>query len=101
MTVQAHFWTWTTPVEELERGIDHCPGAWVENVTTTDRRYHGELSPVMFHLGRDPGETFPLTLDSAEYRQGSQPPGRGLFEELLAPAILCHKEPARASKAPY
>ena len=22
-------------------------------------------------------------------------------EELLAPALLCHKEPARASKAPY
>jgi len=65
---KAHFWTWTTPPEELERGIDHCPGARVENVTTTDMRHHGDLSPVMFHLGRDPGERFPLKTQSEEYK---------------------------------
>ena len=55
-------------MEELKKGIDHCPGAWVENVTTTDRRHHGDLSPVIFHLGRDPGERFPLPSSSPEYR---------------------------------
>ena len=52
-TVQAHFWTWTTPPEELARGIDHCPSVSVENVTTTDMRNHGQ-APAIFHLGRDP-----------------------------------------------
>ena len=55
-------------MEELQRGIDHCPGAWLENVTTTDMRHHGDLSPVIFHLGRDPGERFPLRPDSGEYQ---------------------------------
>ena len=49
-------------------GIDHCPGAWLENVTTTDMRDHGAQSPVMFHLGRDPGERFPLNPKSHEYQ---------------------------------
>ena len=40
----------------------------MENVTTTDMRHHGDLSPVMFHLGRDPGERFPLRSDSVEYK---------------------------------
>ena len=33
--------------------------------------------------------------------QTGPPPCRGLFREIASPAILCHKEPARASKAPY
>ena len=49
-------------------GIDHCPGSWIENVTTTDMRDHGQDTPVMFHLGRDPGERFPLRRSSREYQ---------------------------------
>merc|ERR1719154_308133 len=64
---KAHFWTWTTPVEELARGIDHCPAANVVNVTTTDMRNHGQ-SPVIFHLRRDPGERYPLGQATKEYK---------------------------------
>ena len=37
-------------------------------MTTTDMRHHGDLSPIMFHLGRDPGERFPLSPQSTEYK---------------------------------
>ena len=83
--IKAHFWTWTTPPEELERGtnriqfsvitilvmsgIDHCPGSFVENVTTTEMRHHGDTDPVIFHLGRDPGEKFPLGKNSPDYKR--------------------------------
>ena len=39
----------------------------MENVTTTDMRNHGD-HPVIFHLGRDPGERFPLSRETKEYR---------------------------------
>ena len=51
----------------MVRGIDHCPGVAIENVTTTDMRNHGE-EPIVFHLGRDPGERFPLGKNTKEYR---------------------------------
>ena len=50
-------------------GIDHCPGSFVENVTTTDMRHHGDTDPVIFHLGRDPGEKFPLGKNSQDYKR--------------------------------
>ena len=33
--------------------------------------------------------------------QTGPPRCRGLFLGIASPAVLCHKEPARASKAPY
>ena len=33
--------------------------------------------------------------------QSGPPRCRGLFRGIASPAILCHKEPARESKAPY
>ena len=38
------------------------------NVTTTDMRHHGDQHPVIFHLGRDPGEKFPLNQNTREYK---------------------------------
>ena len=38
------------------------------NVTTTDMRHHGDQHPVIFHLGRDPGEKFPLNQNTKEYK---------------------------------
>ena len=55
-------------MSELSQGIDHCPGAEVRNVTTTDMRHQGDLTPVIFHLDRDPGEKFPLSSKSQEYQ---------------------------------
>ena len=54
-------------MEELASGIDHCPGASVLNVTTTDMRNHGEM-PVIFHLGRDAGERYPVGQATKEYK---------------------------------
>ena len=34
-------------------------------------------------------------------RQSGPPRCRGLLRGIASPALLCHKEPARASKAPY
>ena len=53
----------------LVSGIDHCPGSFVANVTTTDMRHHGDGHPVLFHLGRDPGEKFPLNKNTREYKE--------------------------------
>ncbi|XP_012513141.1 PREDICTED: N-acetylgalactosamine-6-sulfatase [Propithecus coquereli] len=63
---KAHFWTWTNSWEEFRRGVDFCPGQNVSGVTTHTQEEHTEL-PLIFHLGRDPGERFPLRFDSAEY----------------------------------
>ncbi|ERE77834.1 N-acetylgalactosamine-6-sulfatase-like protein, partial [Cricetulus griseus] len=48
-------------------GIDFCPGQNVSGVTTHTQEEHTEL-PLIFHLGRDPGERFPLSFASAEYQ---------------------------------
>nr|XP_020138298.1 N-acetylgalactosamine-6-sulfatase [Microcebus murinus] len=63
---KAHFWTWTNSWEEFRRGVDFCPGQNVSGVTTHTQEEHTEL-PLIFHLGRDPGERFPLHFDSIEY----------------------------------
>jgi len=68
---KAHFFTWTTGKEELDRGIDLCPMVMVPNVTTTDIRDHTE-QPIIFHLGRDSGERFPLPFNSLEYQETRQ-----------------------------
>ena len=41
------------------QGIDFCPGQNVSGVTTHNLEDHTKL-PLIFHLGRDPGERFPL-----------------------------------------
>uniref|UniRef100_A0A8C8TXS4 N-acetylgalactosamine-6-sulfatase n=1 Tax=Peromyscus maniculatus bairdii TaxID=230844 RepID=A0A8C8TXS4_PERMB len=49
------------------QGIDFCPGQNVSGVTTHTQEEHTEL-PLIFHLGRDPGERFPLSFASDEYQ---------------------------------
>uniref|UniRef100_A0A9L0J1L2 N-acetylgalactosamine-6-sulfatase n=1 Tax=Equus asinus TaxID=9793 RepID=A0A9L0J1L2_EQUAS len=63
---KAHFWTWTNSWEEFRQGIDFCPGQNVSGVTTHTQEEHTRL-PLIFHLGRDPGERFPLSFASTEY----------------------------------
>uniref|UniRef100_A0A8D1VDS5 N-acetylgalactosamine-6-sulfatase n=1 Tax=Sus scrofa TaxID=9823 RepID=A0A8D1VDS5_PIG len=63
---KAHFWTWTNSWEEFRQGVDFCPGQNVSGVTTHSQEEHTKL-PLIFHLGRDPGERFPLSFASTEY----------------------------------
>ncbi|XP_051057667.1 N-acetylgalactosamine-6-sulfatase isoform X5 [Phodopus roborovskii] len=49
------------------QGIDFCPGQNVSGVTTHTQEEHTEL-PLIFHLGSDPGERFPLSFASSEYQ---------------------------------
>ncbi|ELK00503.1 N-acetylgalactosamine-6-sulfatase [Pteropus alecto] len=63
---KAHFWTWTNSWEEFRQGIDFCPGQNVSGVTTHTQEEHTKL-PLVFHLGRDPGERYPLSFASIEY----------------------------------
>uniref|UniRef100_A0A452SMF2 N-acetylgalactosamine-6-sulfatase n=1 Tax=Ursus americanus TaxID=9643 RepID=A0A452SMF2_URSAM len=48
------------------QGIDFCPGQNVSGVTTHTQEEHTKL-PLIFHLGRDPGERYPLSFASTEY----------------------------------
>lgn len=41
------------------QGVDFCPGQNVSGVTTHTQEEHTKL-PLIFHLGRDPGERYPL-----------------------------------------
>ncbi|XP_024411757.1 N-acetylgalactosamine-6-sulfatase isoform X1 [Desmodus rotundus] len=63
---KAHFWTWTNSWEEFSQGVDFCPGQNVSGVTTHMQEEHTKL-PLIFHLGRDPGERYPLSFASTEY----------------------------------
>uniref|UniRef100_A0A8D3BIV0 N-acetylgalactosamine-6-sulfatase n=1 Tax=Scophthalmus maximus TaxID=52904 RepID=A0A8D3BIV0_SCOMX len=47
-------------------GINFCPGQDVPGVTTHDQKEHTE-EPIVFHLGRDPGEKFPISVLTQEY----------------------------------
>ncbi|XP_026634532.1 N-acetylgalactosamine-6-sulfatase isoform X2 [Microtus ochrogaster] len=49
------------------QGIDFCPGQNVSGVTTHSQEEHTKL-PLIFHLGRDPGERFPFSFASDEYQ---------------------------------
>ncbi|CAI5645250.1 N-acetylgalactosamine-6-sulfatase [Oreochromis niloticus] len=64
---KAHYWTWSNSWEEFKKGINFCPGEEVPNVTTHEQKEH-TLQPLIFHLGRDPGEKFPLSVLSKEYQ---------------------------------
>lgn len=50
------------------QGIDHCPGFWVENVTTTTQVDH-RSQPIIFHLERDPQEKYPIHSWTPEYKE--------------------------------
>ncbi|NXH22814.1 GALNS sulfatase, partial [Bucco capensis] len=65
---KAHYWTWSNSWEEYSKGIDFCPGQNVSGVTTHTQEEHTTL-PLLFHLGRDPGEKYPLSFASEEYQR--------------------------------
>ena len=43
----------------FQRGVDFCRGENVSGVTTHEQMNY-TASPVLFHLGRDPGEKYPI-----------------------------------------
>ncbi|XP_047678241.1 N-acetylgalactosamine-6-sulfatase isoform X2 [Tachysurus fulvidraco] len=65
---KAHYWTWTNSWEEFKKGINFCPGQEVPEVTNHIQREH-TMQPLIFHLGRDPGEKRPISVLSKEYQQ--------------------------------
>ncbi|XP_048461889.1 N-acetylgalactosamine-6-sulfatase [Rhincodon typus] len=48
------------------QGINFCPGQNVTGVTTHDQRDY-TIQPLLFHLGRDPGERYPIRFSHQEY----------------------------------
>ncbi|XP_077866671.1 N-acetylgalactosamine-6-sulfatase-like [Saccoglossus kowalevskii] len=77
---KAHFWTWSEGIPTLH--LEYCPGMQVEDVTTRNLTNH-MAQPVLFHLGRDPGEKFKLKLNTAEYKKGLQ---------FIMEAVIEHKK---------
>ncbi|KAL4234659.1 hypothetical protein ACF0H5_006300 [Mactra antiquata] len=69
---KAHFWTWTNSIEEFKRGTDFCPGQIIENVTTHNQ-VNQTAQPLLFHLGRDPGEKYIIKPGSSEYKENIGP----------------------------
>ncbi|CAH3139558.1 unnamed protein product [Porites lobata] len=65
---KAHYWTWTNGWEEFHRGVNYCRGENVAGVTTHDQMNYTS-SPVLFHLGRDPGEKYPIESSTPEYKE--------------------------------
>lgn len=43
----------------FQKGVDFCRGENVTGVTTHEQMNY-TASPVLFHLGRDPGEKYPI-----------------------------------------
>ncbi|XP_028931175.1 N-acetylgalactosamine-6-sulfatase [Ornithorhynchus anatinus] len=64
---KAHYWTWSNSWEEFSKGIDFCPGQNISGVTTHFQEEHTKV-PLLFHLGRDPGEKYPIRVSSTEYQ---------------------------------
>ncbi|CAN7937193.1 unnamed protein product [Ixodes hexagonus] len=76
---KAHFWCWTNSWEQYRTGIDFCPGFQVPGVTThVQSNYTSE--PILFHLGRDPGEKFPIRAGTKEYNDSIAPILRAYHE---------------------
>lgn len=65
---KAHFWCWTDFWEDFRQGMDFCPGQSVDGVTSHEPLNYTQ-QPVLFHLGLDPGEKFPIPAHSSEYRE--------------------------------
>ncbi|XP_040838166.1 N-acetylgalactosamine-6-sulfatase isoform X3 [Ochotona curzoniae] len=68
------------------QGIDFCPGQDIPGVTTHTQEEHTKL-PLIFHLGRDPGERYPLSFTSSEYREALRKVGPVVqqHQETLVP----------------
>ncbi|XP_028417908.1 N-acetylgalactosamine-6-sulfatase-like isoform X1 [Dendronephthya gigantea] len=64
---KAHYWTWTNSLSEYQEGVNFCPGECVANITTHEQMNYTS-SPKLFHLGRDPGEKYPIRNDAEEYK---------------------------------
>ncbi|XP_062327094.1 N-acetylgalactosamine-6-sulfatase [Osmerus eperlanus] len=64
---KAHYWTWSNSWEEFNKGINFCPGQEVAGVTTHIQKEHS-MQPIIFHLVRDPGEKYPISVVTKEYR---------------------------------
>nr|XP_054748513.1 N-acetylgalactosamine-6-sulfatase-like isoform X1 [Lytechinus pictus] len=64
---KAHYWTWTNSIQEFMSGVNFCHGENVTGVMTHDQVNH-TLSPLLFHLGRDPGEKYLIKDTAAEYK---------------------------------
>ncbi|KAE8297193.1 N-acetylgalactosamine-6-sulfatase [Larimichthys crocea] len=64
---KAHYWTWSNSWQEFKKGINFCPGQEVPGVTTHDQIEH-TMQPLIFHLGQDPGEKFPISVLTKEYQ---------------------------------
>ncbi|XP_058011113.1 N-acetylgalactosamine-6-sulfatase isoform X2 [Ahaetulla prasina] len=78
---KAHYWTWSNSWEQFSQGIDFCPGQNVSRVTTHEQVEHSKL-PLIFHLGKDPGEKYPISFSSAEYQS---------VLERVSPIVQEHK----------
>ncbi|XP_052230670.1 N-acetylgalactosamine-6-sulfatase-like [Dreissena polymorpha] len=65
---KAHLWTWTNSLQEFNKGIDFCPGENIENVTT-HAQVNNTMQPLLFHIGRDPGEKYVIRPNTVEYKQ--------------------------------
>lgn len=68
---KAHYWTWTNSIQEFNHGVNFCPGESIENVTTHDQ-VNNTLQPLLFHLGRDPGEKYIIKHHTEEYKSEMQ-----------------------------
>ncbi|XP_062845442.1 N-acetylgalactosamine-6-sulfatase isoform X2 [Trichomycterus rosablanca] len=79
---KAHYWTWTNSWEELNQGINFCPGQEVPGVTNHTQQEH-TMQPLIFHLGRDPGEKYPISVLSDEYQA---------VLKLITPIVEQHKK---------
>uniref|UniRef100_A0AAQ5WZ63 Sulfatase N-terminal domain-containing protein n=1 Tax=Amphiprion ocellaris TaxID=80972 RepID=A0AAQ5WZ63_AMPOC len=79
---KAHYWTWTNSWEELKNGINFCPGQEVPDVTTHEQKEHTQ-QPIIFHLGQDPGEKFPISVLTKEYQN---------VLSMISPVVEQHKK---------
>ncbi|KAK3854612.1 hypothetical protein Pcinc_038922 [Petrolisthes cinctipes] len=61
-----HLWTFSTPTDELARGINFCPGEEIPNLTTPIPTNHTG-QPILFNIEVDPGEKYPLSRFTQEY----------------------------------
>ncbi|KAJ8050697.1 N-acetylgalactosamine-6-sulfatase [Holothuria leucospilota] len=65
---KAHYWTWNLASEgQRKMGGNPCSGIYIQNFITDEITDHND-QPFLFHLGRDPGETYPIDPSSEEYQ---------------------------------
>lgn len=79
---KAHYWTWSNSWEEFNQGVNFCPGQEVAGVTTHIQKEH-TMQPIIFHLGRDPGEKYPISVLTKEYMDALS---------RISPVVELHKK---------